>query len=171
MFLESAGVHPYATFWLDVADKFIKGLAVCVAAVWTYYNQVRSRTYRPKPGCSVTGEMFSKDANYYVLCTCKLKNYGQSKVSIHQQGTALEAVTLSEDGRKQIPGAEVFKEHAWVEPDEEITEPIILRIPDPSTFVALRLNLRVVSESIEWNASCILKETRQETRGANDEVA
>jgi hypothetical protein len=44
----SSDVHPYASFWLDVADKAIKFVAVLVGASWTWINYKRSRRYKRK---------------------------------------------------------------------------------------------------------------------------
>lgn len=156
MLFDSGSVHPYGSFWLDVVDKGIKGIAVIVAAIWTYF---RADTYRRKIEPSVSGELFSKDGEHYALVLCRLKNLGQSKYVIRQKGTYLGAEAMRPRGRETLQGSEVFKDHAWIEPGEQIDESIVLRVPDPKTFVAVRFALRVVSKKVEWNASCILKET------------
>jgi hypothetical protein len=162
MLVSSAGVHPYATFWLDVADKGIKALAVMVGAAWTHINFLRSRTFKRKVESSVSGKMFVKEGRYYVLVSCRLHNVGQSKYPIKQKGTYLEAMTLDPGGRRRLKGAEIFEDHGWIEPGEQIEEPLVLAIPDPKTYVALRLNMRVVSKTVEWNASCILIDKPEE---------
>src|SRR5665213_3298959 len=100
MLLDSTSVHPYGAFWLDVADKGIKALAVIIGGIWTYINFIRSRTFKRKLEPSVSGEIFEKDGNYYILVSKRLKNVGQAQYTIRQKGTALEADTLNPDGRK-----------------------------------------------------------------------
>ena len=163
MLLSSESVHPYASFWLDFADKGIKGLAVIVAGAWTYMNFKKSRTFQRKLEPSITGEIFESGGQHYVLVTTRLKNMGQSKYTITQEGTGLEALKLSPHGRERISITSVFKDHAWIEPGEQIEDPILLIIPPPSTFVAVRLVLRVVSkvpEATEWNCSCIVRDDK-----------
>ncbi len=161
MSLISDSVHPYGSFWLDVADKGIKGLAVVVAGAWTFINVKRSRTFQRKLEPSISGEIFESGGEHYILVTTRLKNVGQSQYYITQKGTALEAMKLSAEGRELISVAAVFEEHAWIEPGEQIEDPLILTIPSPNTFVAVLLTLRVVSEvpeATEWNCSCIVRE-------------
>jgi hypothetical protein len=158
MLFATDSVHPYGTFWLDFADKGIKALALCVAGAWTYISAAKSGLFKPKLETHVCGEIFGKDGLHYILVTCSLKNVGQSKYTIRQKGTGLQAVTLSPAGRETLKGAEVFLDHGWIQPGEQIDEPLVLKIPDPKTFVAVKLSLRVVSDSIAWNASCILRE-------------
>jgi hypothetical protein len=160
---ESPPIHPYASFWLDVADKILKALAVLVAAVWTYF---RADTYRRKIEPSVSGELFSSDGQSYAQVVCSLKNLGESRYVLTQAGTYLSAQVLRPAGREDIPGSEIFKDHGWIEPGEQIDDPIVLCIPDPRTFVAIRLNLRVISRKVEWNASCILREGAPKTPAA-----
>lgn len=170
--LLDASVHPYGSFWLDVADKAIKGIAVLVGGAWTYSNFLRARTFRPRIECTVSGQIFRKNGQAYALVSCVLKNAGQSKYVISQKGTYLEPIALTPAGRVKLPGAEVFSEHAWIEPGEQIVDPVVLAIPDPTDFVAVRLNLRVVSEGIEWNASCVLPDTEaQEVQNGLDVAA
>lgn len=161
-------VDSYWSFWLDVADKGIKAFAVIIGAVWTYINVIRSRTYKRKIEPGISGKLFRKNGAFYLLAVCRLKNVGQSKYTIKQEGTYVAAFAISEKGdEERILALEVFKEHGWIEPGEQIQEQRVAPIPSPKTFVALRLALRVVSEGVEWNASGIATENDlQDTDGA-----
>ena len=108
MFLSSDSVHPYGAFWLDVADKAIKALAVAVAALWTLMNYKKSRTFQRKLEPTVCGEVFESGGNYYALVSCRLKNVGQSHYTITKEGTALEALKLTPDGREILSVTAVF---------------------------------------------------------------
>ncbi len=143
MFLSSDNVHPYGAFWLDVADKAIKALAVAVAGLWTFMNYKKSRTFHRKLEPMVSGEIFERCGSYYIVASTRLKNVGQSQYTITQEGTALVALKLTPEGRETLSVNPVFRDHAWIEPGEQIEDPIVLTIPAPSTFVAIRLNLRV----------------------------
>jgi hypothetical protein len=157
MGLDSNSVHPYGSFWLDVADKGIKALALIVGGVWTYINFSRSRIFRRRLDGSISGEIFSRNGDHYALILCRLKNVGQSKYTITQKGTGLEAITLSKGGRTTLGVSEVFTKHGWVESGEQVEQPLVIAIPAPHTFVALELNLRVISQGLEWNISCMVK--------------
>jgi hypothetical protein len=159
-------VHPYGSFWLDFADKLIKGLAVIVAGAWTLINFKRSRVFHRKLEPSVSGEIFESGGEYYILVQTRLKNVGQSRYIITQKGTGLEAIKLSTQPRERISVTPIFENHAWIEPGEQIEDPVILKIPPPSAFVAVKLTLRVVSrtpEPTEWNCSCIVRDIKDKT--------
>src|SRR5664279_577863 len=99
MFFDSASVHPYGSFYLDVADKSIKGLAVIVGGIWTYVNFARSRTFKRKLEPKVSAQLFQASTDWYVKVHGTLKNVGQSKYPIRQEGTAVEVTSLSPSGR------------------------------------------------------------------------
>lgn len=157
MFFGSIDVHPYGSFWLDVVDKLLKFAALAVGAAWTLMNYKRGRTYEQRLEPSVSGEIFSRSGSDYLLINCRLRNVGLSKYTIEQRGTGCEILSLSRSGTERLKVLETFKEHGWIEPGEQIDEPLIMPIPDPQTFYALRLNLRIVSNATEWNGSCIVK--------------
>lgn len=163
---DAQDVHSNGKFWLDFCDKVIKAAAVVVAGIWTYFNYKKSRTYKSKLEPNVTGEVFQKDGMYYALVECSLKNVGRSKFPIKQTGTGLTAIVLGPNGRKKVALASVFEDHAWIEPEERISDPRVIPIPDPEGYVALLLELRIVSDmmddfgdshSNEWNAKTILR--------------
>jgi hypothetical protein len=158
MLFGGTDVHPYGSFWLDVADKVVKTVALGVGAWWAVMNFKKSRTYTPRLEPSVSGEVFSKDGQTYLLIKCQIKNVGQSVYKIIETGTGCEVITLSKGGRNRISVLRPFrKKHGWIEPGEQISDPFVLRIPDPKTFIALQLDLRIISDGIEWNGSSIIK--------------
>ena len=162
--LEATTVHPYGSFWLDFADKAIKGAAVVIGGVWTYVIAVRSGTFRRKLEPEVSARLFKAAGTDYVEVTCGLKNVGQTNYPIRQRGTAVEIVPLSPDGRKDPIINAVFTKHGWIEPGEAIREQLIFPIPPAHDFVAFEVNLRIVSEAaltksaVEWNATCVVSE-------------
>jgi hypothetical protein len=161
MFFDGGSVHPYGSFWLDFADKAIKGAAVLVGGAWTLINFERSRTFRRRLEPKVAAQIFKAGPDYFLLTTSRLKNIGQSKYPIRRRGTVVEVESIETTGRKRLRVSRVFDKHGWVEPGEEIEHSLIFPVPDPSKVVAFEVSLRVVSEdetdteAIEWNASCV----------------
>jgi hypothetical protein len=162
MFLDSASIHPYGSFWLDFADKAIKGLAVIVAGLWTYSNAVRSGAFKRKLEPNISGVLFEVSGQHFLKVEARLKNVGLTNYPIRQRGTAVEVIPLRSSGREPPIISSVFKNHGWIQPGEEIGEPLIFPIEDPRGFVAFEINLRVVSEgeldwvAIEWNAKSVV---------------
>jgi len=172
MILSTESVHPYGSFWLDFADKFIKALAVLVGGAWTYINFLRSRTFQRKLELSLSGEFFEQDEEQYLLVTASIKNVGQSHCSITQEGMGIEALKLSTKGREQIGVAAVFVDHVLLEPGEMIQDAAVMPIPPRNSFVAIRLTLRVVSkipEPLEWNCSRVVTDALMKKISASGE--
>ncbi|AFL86905.1 hypothetical protein Terro_0565 [Terriglobus roseus DSM 18391] len=153
--------HAGAKFWLDVADKAIKALAVVVGAGWTYLNYRRGRTFERRLELEVTGELFERSGGHYLSMICRLKNVGLTAVPLQERGTACMVFALT--GTEMRPDEpvdiyEVFKEHAWIEPGELITHQELVPLPFFSReLVGIELQMRVVSPGIEWNARCVVK--------------
>ena len=162
---QAAIADPYATwkFWLDVADKGIKALALCVGAIWTVVNYRRGRTFSKRLEPSVSGHLGETDSRQFLFLTCSLKNLGLSKVEIQQRGSAclVFAITPQDlnpppDGRPQDIFS-MFQEHGWIEPGEQISHQQIISIGSfPTPLIGVKVRMRLVSAGLEWNASCIL---------------
>lgn len=75
----------------------------------------------------------------------------------------MEAITLSPQGRTLLSTSGVFMAHGWIEPGEQIEDPMLIPIPAPKTFVGLKLNLRIVSNGVEWNASYIVRSSESKS--------
>jgi hypothetical protein len=161
MAFDAASVHPYGSFWLDVLDKGIKAAAVVVGGAWALFSMRKSRTFQRKLEIAISGQIFAKDSTYYVLVTPSLKNLGQSLYSIDQKGTGLAVIALTSSGRNRISASAVFENDASIEPGEQIEDPKVIPIPKPAEFVALLLELRVISAGEEWNAKSIVRETNE----------
>jgi hypothetical protein len=156
-----ADPHAVATFWLDVADKAIKTLALFVGAGWTYLNYRRGRTFRRRLEPEVKGELFERSGAHYLSIVCRLKNVGLSEIPLQQRGTACTVFAIREkDMRPSDPVdiLEVFTEHAWIEPGELIAHHELIALAFFSLdLVGIELRMRVVSPGIEWNASCVVR--------------
>lgn len=150
-------VHPYGSFWSDIADKAIKAIALVIGGVWTYRD-----SFRAKVESEISGEIFSRGGKHYLIMKAELKNLGKSKYVIRQVGTYIGAEAIDYDrNKKSIFASAVFKDHAWIEPEEIIQDSVITEISSPATCIAIKLNLRIVSRrffsGIEWNATNILR--------------
>lgn len=157
MLMTPADLNPTATFWLDVSDKALKALAVLLGGAWTWMNYRRSRTYKQRLESGIAGEIFQQAGHFYLSIVCHLKNVGLGLYEIRQKGTAcvVTALRRDSDGRIQedrLKTLSVFTEHQWIEPGEPIDDPLLVEVPSPDTFVALRVSLRVVAGGIEWNS-------------------
>jgi hypothetical protein len=75
MLFGATDVHPHASFWLYLADKFVKGVALVAGGLWATMNYQRGRTYKQRLEPTVSGEIFSKNGSDYV---CEIADSWQS---------------------------------------------------------------------------------------------
>jgi hypothetical protein len=157
--------HANAEFYLDVFDEVIKFIALLVGGAWTLMNYLRGRTYKRKLETAITGHLFRKNGQPYVSILCRLKNLGQSKYPIEQRGTGCEVLAYTGGEPQLLWLFTVFHEHGWLEPGEQIDEPLLLRVQiDPVRLIGVRLHLKVASGGIEWNSSCIVESADPEVQ-------
>jgi hypothetical protein len=118
----------------DIIGTLITALAVIVGAVWAYYRFVKDRTYRPRLEVSMAGEWLSVDNERLLLARVRVKNIGASSVGLLQRGTGLRISRLN---NSSSPGPldwersrvySILQEHSWIEPDETVSDDVLLRI-------------------------------------------
>jgi hypothetical protein len=156
--------HDTARFWLDVADKLIKLAAVLIGGLWTWWNYRKSRTYEQKLELEVVGNAFAK-GDLYGDVKVVVKNIGATKHALHSAGTVCDLSIVRTDLAEQhIKQFHIFEFEDKVEPGETIDDTRYWRIPQPiHNIVWVRLTLRVVSNGVEWQSSCMIRVTSSES--------
>ena len=88
-----------------------------------------------------------------------LKNLGSSKHIVQQQGSSCLITAIFDDlSERPVRTFSVFTHQDQIEPGETITDQLAWRLPlDAAKIMWLRLNLRVVSGSVEWNAGQLIR--------------
>jgi hypothetical protein len=155
---QAANPHQNASFWLDVSDKLIKFVALLIGGAWTWMNFKRSRTYAKKLDLQLAGTVFQRES-LFVEITATIKNAGASRHSVQQRGTTCEILAVRPDLTEvPIRLLTVFEFENWIEPGESISDLVHYRIDlPPDEIIWLRVNLRIVSEELEWNRSCLIR--------------
>jgi hypothetical protein len=150
--------HPYAAFWLDIADKAIKFIAVLIAGLWTLWNYRKSRTYSQRLELEVVGGVFVKDF-LYGDAIVTLKNIGATKHSLEHVGTFCELFIVRDDlSEESVELFRVFDRNKTIEPGESINDTLYWRVTHPlEDLTWIKLNLRVVSNGVEWAWSCLMR--------------
>ncbi len=145
---------------VEILEKLFTIAAIIVGGAWTYYHFFRGRTFTKRLEPGVTAEYFDRNGSAFVRMTLRVKNVGLSSVRITQKGTGV-MVSLETRAPKTQPitwethGAfPVFESHGWIEPGESIEEAQLISLPQDAT-IAVRCELRIVSEGLEWNAMTI----------------
>jgi hypothetical protein len=160
----------------DVVKNFATILGIIVGAVWAYFNFFKGRTYKSRLEPKVSGKIISKNETFYLIITVQLKNVGLSDVNIIQRGTALrvfsylpaetEKSVTSNIKQNRVATISVFEKHGWVEPGELVEEQNIVVLPKDES-IAFQMNLRIVSNGIEWNSVAIIEPPEQTSNLSN----
>jgi hypothetical protein len=144
MFVDSP--YPHGSFWLDVVDKGVKAIAVAIGGLWTLWHFQRRRTYKVRLELGISGQIFCADNESYLVIACTLKNVGLSKVDLNEPETRAEVHLLKSTGRDKLRRFEVFRSHEWIESGESVADSVVLPLPAPETYVALQMDLKVMSK-------------------------
>lgn len=149
----------------EVVQSACTILAIFGGAAWAYFNFFKGRTYRPRLEPTLSGKFISKDGANYLVTTAQLKNVGLSRVKIKQEGSALQIFSyqitahvskVHELKQEYLAIFSAFEAHGWIEPNEVIEDQRFLVMPGDNS-AAIRLELRVVSDGIEWNSATIVE--------------
>jgi len=160
------GPNSNSSHVLDIIDKVTKIAAVLLGAAWTALTYFRGRTFKRRLELKILGKTFRTHHGLFLSGLAQIKNVGLSKVTIQQEGTAIQVFSQSSDddagGSSQITEQScavlaVFEKHRWIEPGELIEDSFLLPIPSQDSLVALRLRLRIVAGGNEWNAYSIVE--------------
>lgn len=162
--------HAGTSFVLDIVDKAIKFVAVLIGGLWTWWNYRKGRTYEQKLELEVVGTVFVK-RNLYVDVRVVVKNIGASQHSVQHEGTFCVLSVIRDDLEEQpIKLFRVFTDNDKMEPGESIDGTEYWRIPQPiDDIVWVKLELRVVSNGVEWRSSCLIR-VESENKSLSSEV-
>jgi hypothetical protein len=155
---------------LDIVDIALKGLGLVVGAAWTVLTYLRGRTFKRRLEPVILGSIYSSRGAVCLSITAKLKNVGLTKIPITQRGTGIRILTYqAEPGTSgaidptHIATLEVFRQHDWIEPGEQIEDSSVYLLPSTAARIqAVHLSLSVVSRTrkskpdIVWNGDAVI---------------
>ncbi len=154
--------------WVDIISTSVTTVAVLVGAVWAYFKFAKGRTFRPRVRIDLAAQ-WRTIANAPVLhVRVTLKNMGASQITIVQSGTGLRlalpapAVQHTRQVQWSEPQEtfEVFKDHAWLEPSETITDEQLVDIGQKAELMRLQcrivLNRRAPFKNIAVMKECVV---------------
>lgn len=155
--------------WKTVADTFqaaITSVAVIVGALWTYFKFIKGRTFRPHVETRIDASWLDQGADAQLLhVRVQLKNIGQAKVEVDQDGTAL---LVSRMATRQVPppaptewddfdvAFEIFLAHEWIEPGEVVADELLVRLPAREDVIEIKTRI-----ALTWKPADIVVQTRQ----------
>jgi hypothetical protein len=149
----------------DILKNVAEIIAIGMAGAWAYFNFFKGRTYKTRLEPKISGKLISKNGSDYLVITAQLKNIGLSDVEIAQKGSAIRVFKygaeasspqVSSVGQTRLATLPVFESHKWIESGETIEDQLLITIPEID-YVALQLQLRLVSNRTEWNSAAIVE--------------
>jgi hypothetical protein len=167
-------IAPTPLNWKEIwenAEHVATILGIGAAGVWGYFNFIKSRTYHPRMEMTVSGEIRQSGEHQYLVPRVTLKNIGNSKIALVQQGSGYR-VSVAAEPSVDVREAEwaraskvysMFENHHWIEPGESIFDEVRL-IPLSRTSIAAKIEARLVAEvkrfprrkTTEWNSAAIV---------------
>lgn len=145
---------------IDSLQKLITALAIIVGGFWAWLKFFRGRTFRSRLELMVSARIVMSGSNKFLKATTQMKNVGLSQVKLKKDAIYLDVFLI--DAAKVKPAGRlystmwdepvtfaVFKEHGWIEPAEEISDQLLLQLPE-SEQLACKLKLTVNSRGNSW---------------------
>jgi hypothetical protein len=140
-------------------------LGLIIGGMWAYYKFFKGRTFRPRLELSVAGKAWHSKNVTHLTASAEIKNVGLSKLELSQEGSALRIFSHALTKPEGTPAVvewerlitlPVFEKHKWIEPGETISDQMLMALPDNDQS-AIKLELRIVSNEIEWNSLTIIQ--------------
>jgi hypothetical protein len=147
---------------VGVLKDAITAAAIVLGGIWTYFNFIKGRIYRPRLEPGICGKVFRENGITFVISKAELKNIGLSKVDIKQMGLAIivhsyqvaDTASITTADKTQLATFPVFENHEWIEPGELIKDEQLFQVPEYKG-TGIRVELRFVYNGIEWNAGSV----------------
>ena len=150
---------------VSVLKDVITAAAIVLGGIWTYFNFIKGRIYRPRLEPAVSGKIFEDAGVTFVIVRARLKNIGLSKIDIKQVGLAImiyayqtaKTGTITTADKTKLASFPVFEDHEWIEPGEVIEDEQLFQVPEYKG-TGIRVELRFVYNGIEWNTGSVAQQ-------------
>ena len=154
---------PEASGWhkvIDSSQKLVTALGIIVGGFWAWLKFFRGRTFRSRLELMVSAKIIMSGTNKFLKATMQMKNVGLSQVKLKREAIYLDLFLINAAKVKpaqQLYSAmwsepvtfEVFVDHGWIEPAEEISDELLFQLPE-SEQLACKLKLTVNSRGNSW---------------------
>lgn len=144
-------------------------LGLIIGGLWAYYKFFKGRTFRPRLELTVAGKAWHAKHLTHLTASVQIKNVGLSKLELSQEGSGLRVFSHALRKPEETPAVvewqrqitlPVFEKHKWIEPGETISDQTLIALTHLD-HSAIKLELRIVSNGIEWNSLTIVEPDAQ----------
>ena len=131
---------------VDILGTLVTAAAVIIGGLWAYFRFVKDRVYRPRLEVGLFGQWRDVAGTPALHARVTVKNIGATDVELLQEGTALIVERMDADQPRPpattmwtpIHASAILKDHQWIEPNETISDDLLLRLgaaaPEPALF-------------------------------------
>jgi hypothetical protein len=135
-------------------SDLVTAAAVVIGGGWAYMKYVRGRTFRNRARLDMAADIRESDHARALLVTVAMHNDGASRIELgleNEKFVRVDAVFDDEwtpdanidwDTDGPVIMTRLFREHAWLEPDETITDELLMPLPSPDDTQALAYRVR-----------------------------
>jgi hypothetical protein len=154
---------------IEIGQALVTMLGIMAAGVWTYYTFFLGRRFAPNVQARFeVKQVFDWTSYRTVIVSVKLKNIGRTRVK--KQGCYLTVTPVIPKERFDLPISRVdasldtqsnwkeypfFKDHTWLEPDEEVTGDAVFALGKPDVTM-FRIKLEFVGHDKTWSSSVLV---------------
>jgi hypothetical protein len=119
---------------VDIFGTTVTALAIIVGGIWAYFRFVKGRPYKPRLEVDLYGQWHDVEGKRLLRAVISVRNIGHSKVTLLQSGTGLRVSALAPEQPpppaaamwKSVKVFEVLREHQWIEPQEMVSDDLLL---------------------------------------------
>jgi len=181
---------PGLPWYKDISKlkDLITAVGLLLGGIFAYYKFIKGRVFKPRLELKVSGKVITQKQKRLLVASAQIKNNGLSVVYLDDQLTGINLYRSSQlkgTTKEQQPawldpvnGFPLFTDHKWVEPDETITDEILIELRDDED-VAYRIKLVVRSRQPsfreryesrkkhkasggEWNSTSIVEQKAEQ---------
>jgi hypothetical protein len=145
---------------IDSSQKVITALALIIGGIWAWLKFFRGRTFRSRIELTLSAKIIISGTNKFLRAIMEMKNVGLSQVKLKGDAIYLDVFLIDASTVKRAQRLysarwsepvtfEVFKDHGWIEPSEEISDELLFQLPE-SEQLACKLKLTVNSRGSSW---------------------
>lgn len=152
--------------FIDILQKITSITAIILGGIFTYYKFIKGRIFRSRLIPTIKGEFIDKSGVYYLKVNANINNVGVSKINIDKNGTAVSIyfTQINTDNyfvqniswnETDFYSFEIFTAHTILESGEHISDNLLILLPQ-ELGKAVKIELRIITQNIEWSASEII---------------
>lgn len=153
--------------WVDLLAKGGGLVTVVIGAPIALYRYYKTRTYAPRVEISVAGQLLKADDQAYLQIGVRVKNIGQSKIKVSQDGSEVKVLTFKATPEpwfaivpEELCNLDLLAKHKWIESGETIEDLLLVKVPHEN-ILGFYIDVVVSSLKQNWSqsaiVSCILK--------------